>query len=53
MFEIGRHHKRAVEENLLALTLRHVVEFPVLIRVAGIPLKTGALSKVIGEAGHL
>jgi hypothetical protein len=51
--EVGRHKERAVEENLFAFTLRHLVEFPILLGVAGVPLETGALSKVIGKAGHV
>jgi hypothetical protein len=52
MFDVRRDKKRAVEEDLLALSLRHLVELPILLGVAGVPLKTGALSQVIGEAGH-
>jgi hypothetical protein len=52
MFDVRRDKKRAVEEDLLALSLRHLVEFPILLGGAGVPLKTGALSQVIGEAGH-
>jgi len=53
MVDVRRHQKGAVEEDLLALTLRHLVELPILLRVPGVPLKAGARSQVIGKAGHI
>jgi hypothetical protein len=52
MFDVWRHQERAVEEDLFTLSLRHLVQFPILLGVAGVPLKTGALSQVVGEAAH-
>lgn len=52
MFDVRGDQERAVEENLFALSLRHLVELPILLGVAGVPLKTGALSQVVREAGH-
>src|SRR5947208_16294174 len=53
MFDVWRHQEWAVEEHLLALSLGDLVQVPVLVGVAGVPLKTGALSQVVGKAGHL
>src|SRR6266511_682239 len=53
VFDVWRHQEWAVEEHLLALSLGDLVQVPVLVGVAGVPLKTGALSQVIGKAGHV
>src|SRR5204863_133546 len=52
VFDVWRHQEWAVEEHLLALSLGDLVQVPVLVGIAGVPLKTGALSQVIGKAGH-
>src|SRR6058998_1577289 len=52
VFDVWRHQEWAVEEHLLALSLGNLVQVPVLVGVASVPLKTGALSQVIGKAGH-
>jgi len=53
VFAVWRHQEWAVEEHLLALSLGDLVQVPVLAGVAGVPLKPGALSQVIGKAGHV
>jgi len=53
VFNVWRHEEWAVEEQLLALSLGHLVQVPILASVADVPLKTGALSEVIGKAGHV
>jgi len=53
VFNVWRHEQWAVEEYLLALSLGDLVQVPVLVGVADVPLKTGALNQVIGKAGHV
>jgi hypothetical protein len=53
VFDVWRHEEWTVEEHLLALSLGDLVQVPVLFGVAGVPLKTRALSQVIGKAGHV
>jgi hypothetical protein len=52
-FDVWRNEEWAVEEQLLALSLGDLVQVPILVSVAGVPLKTSALSQVIGKAGHI
>jgi len=53
VFDVWRHEEWAVEEYLLALSLGDLVQVPILVRVAAVPLKTGALNQVIGKTGHV
>jgi len=53
VFDVWRHEEWAVEEYLLALSLGDLVQVPILVGIAGVPLKTGALRQVIGKAGHM
>jgi hypothetical protein len=53
MLNVRRHQERALEKDLLALPLRYVVQLPILLGGAGVPLKPSALSQVIREARHV
>jgi hypothetical protein len=53
VFDVWRHEEWAVEEYLLTLSLGDLVQVPILVSVADVPLKTGALSQVIAKAGHV
>jgi len=53
VFDVWRHQEGAVEEHLLALSLGDLVQVPILVSVAEVPLKAGALNQVIGKAGHV
>jgi hypothetical protein len=53
VFDVWRNQEWAVEEHLLALSLGDLVQLPILVSVADVPLETGALSQVIGKAGHV
>ena len=53
VFDVWRHEEWAVEEHRLAVSLGDLVRVPIFVGVAGVPLKTGALSQVIGKAGHV
>jgi hypothetical protein len=49
---VYRYPDRSVEEQLLGLGLCNFMQFPVLGRVAGIPLEASASGELVGEAGH-
>src|SRR6266852_2772288 len=52
MLLIWRHTNGPVEKDLLALRLRHLMQFPVLLRVARVPLEPGTFDQVVGKGGH-
>jgi hypothetical protein len=39
VFEVGRKHYWAIEQDLLGLGLPHLVVVPILVRIARIPLE--------------
>jgi hypothetical protein len=52
MRRIRRYEYRPLEEDLLALARRDLEAFPILVDVAGIPIKAGACSEFLGKLVH-
>jgi hypothetical protein len=52
VFEVGREHHWAIEQDLLGLGLSHLVTPPVLIGIARIPLEPLETAKEFVEDTH-
>jgi hypothetical protein len=52
MCRIRGYSYRPLEEDLLALARQDLVAFPVLVDVAGIPIKTAACSEFLRKLVH-